>query len=38
MFLWFLLQDEPLLDGWQSGVLTQTGKRKPSFATFTRLR
>ena len=34
IFLWFLLQDEPLLDGWQSGVLTETGKRKPVFATF----
>jgi hypothetical protein len=34
MFLWFLLQDEPLLDGWQSGLLTQAGRRKPSFPVF----
>jgi hypothetical protein len=38
MFLWFLLQDEPLLDGWQSGLLTDTGKRKPAFRVFRALR
>jgi hypothetical protein len=37
MFLWFLLQDEPLLGGWQSGLLTDTGKRKPAFRAFARL-
>jgi hypothetical protein len=34
MMLWFMLQDEPLLSGWQSGMLTASGKKKPSFATF----
>ena len=34
MFIWFLLRDEPKLDGWQSGVMDATGKRKPSYATF----
>lgn len=41
MFLWFLLQDErrPVLDeGWQSGLLTADGRRKPAFAAFQRLR
>ena len=34
MMLWFLLRDEPRLSGWQSGLLTRTGKRKPSFYAF----
>jgi hypothetical protein len=34
MFLWFLLQDEPLLGGWQSGLLTSTGTRKPAYGAF----
>ena len=34
MMLWFLLRDEPNLGGWQSGLLTQTGRRKPSFNVF----
>jgi hypothetical protein len=34
VFLWFLLRDEPRLDGWQSGLLTVAGKRKPAFAAF----
>jgi hypothetical protein len=34
MMLWFLLRDEPTLAGWQSGLLTRTGKRKPSFYAF----
>jgi hypothetical protein len=34
MFLWFLLQDEPLLGGWQSGLLTQSGQKKPAFPAF----
>jgi hypothetical protein len=37
MFLWFLLQDEPLLGGWQSGLLTETGKKKPAFPAFRKL-
>ena len=41
MFLWFLLRDErrPKADeGWQSGLLTADGERKPAFAAFQRLR
>ncbi|MGH3072894.1 MAG: glycosyl hydrolase [Gaiellaceae bacterium] len=41
MMLWFLLRDERrarLEEGWQSGFLTETGKRKPAFTAFQRLR
>ena len=40
MFLWFLLRDEKRVagDGWESGLLTATGAKKPSFAAFQRLR
>ena len=34
MMLWFLLRDEPSLGGWQSGLLTRTGAKKPSFNVF----
>jgi hypothetical protein len=37
MMLWFLLKDEPNLSGWQSGLVTSAGKRKPSFASFQRM-
>jgi hypothetical protein len=37
MMLWFLLKDEPILSGWQSGLITSAGKKKPSFAAFKRL-
>jgi hypothetical protein len=37
MMLWYLLQDEPRLSGWQSGLLTANGKKKPSYAAFSRL-
>jgi hypothetical protein len=36
MMLWYLLQDEPRLSGWQSGLLTSTGKKKPAFAAYQR--
>ena len=36
MFLWFLLRDEQRLGGWQSGLVTFDGKRKPSFHAFRR--
>ena len=36
IFLWFLLRDEQRLEGWQSGLVTFDGKRKPSFAAFRR--
>jgi hypothetical protein len=37
MMLWFLLRDEPSLAGWQSGLITATGKKKPSFTAFQHL-
>jgi len=37
MMLWFQLKDEPQISGWQSGLMTARGKRKPSFLTFSRL-
>jgi len=41
MFLWFLLRDEKrafIEEGWQSGLLTDTGRKKPAFTAFQRLR
>jgi hypothetical protein len=37
MMLWFLLQDEPALGGWQSGLFAADGKKKPAFGAFRRL-
>jgi len=37
MMLWFLLKDEPDLGGWQSGLITYGGKKKPSFNAFMRM-
>jgi hypothetical protein len=37
MMLWFLLRDEPGLAGWQSGLLTASGKKKPAFGAFQKL-
>ena len=37
MMLWFLLKDEPTLSGWQSGLLTTSGARKPAFAAFMKM-
>jgi len=34
MLVWFLLKDDPVLSGWQSGLETATGTRKPSFNAF----
>jgi Glycosyl hydrolase catalytic core len=38
MFLWFLLRDEQRPEGWQSGLITYSGKKKPSYAAFAKLR
>jgi hypothetical protein len=39
MFLWFLLRDERRrADGWQSGLLTAGGAKKPAFVAFQKLR
>ncbi|HZP72752.1 MAG TPA: hypothetical protein VFA97_05155 [Gaiellaceae bacterium] len=37
MMLWFLLRDEPDLGGWQSGLETYRGAKKPAFLAFERL-
>ncbi len=37
LMLWFLVRDEPDLSGWQSGLITVTGKKKPAFTAFQRL-
>jgi hypothetical protein len=37
LMLWFLLRDEPNLAGWQSGLETVSGKKKPAYAAFQRL-
>jgi hypothetical protein len=37
MMLWFQLKDEPGIGGWQSGLMTNRGKRKPAFLAFSRL-
>jgi hypothetical protein len=34
MMLWFLVRDEPNMGGWQSGLQTVAGKKKPSWNTF----
>ena len=36
LMLWFLLRDEQSLGGWQSGLLTVAGAKKPAFAAFSR--
>jgi hypothetical protein len=40
MFLWFLLRDERRAreEGWQSGLISDTGRKKPAFAAFQKLR
>jgi hypothetical protein len=37
MMLWFLLKDEPNLAGWQSGLITFAGKKKPAYTAFMRM-
>ena len=34
LLIWFLVRDEPTLGGWQSGVFSVTGKRKPAYHAF----
>jgi hypothetical protein len=38
MLLWFLLRDDTAAGGWQSGLMTAGGKRKPSFIQYQRIR
>jgi hypothetical protein len=37
MMLWFLLRDERRLSGWQSGLFTAGGRKKPAYDAFRRL-
>jgi len=37
LMLWFLLRDESRLAGWQSGLVTNSGKHKPAYNAFRRL-
>jgi hypothetical protein len=37
MMLWFQIKDDSRLAGWQSGLMTVSGKKKPAFTTFMRL-
>ncbi|HET7856763.1 MAG TPA: glycosyl hydrolase [Gaiellaceae bacterium] len=37
MMLWFLVRDEGRATGWQSGLVSAAGRRKPSFYEFQRL-
>jgi hypothetical protein len=37
MMLWFLVRDEPNLGGWQSGLATVGGRKKPAWRTFVSL-
>jgi hypothetical protein len=34
MMLWFLLKDDTNINGWQSGLISAAGKKKPSFNAF----
>ena len=34
MMLWFLLRDDSNINGWQSGLITVGGKKKPAFGAF----
>ena len=38
LMLWFLLQDEPAVSGWQSGLYTVRGQQKPAFRAYQSLR
>jgi Glycosyl hydrolase catalytic core len=38
LFTWFLLKDNPSIGGWQSGLETIDGKKKPSYDAFASLR
>jgi len=38
LMMWFLLRDESRLAGWQSGLMTVSGKHKPAYNAFRRLK
>jgi hypothetical protein len=35
--LWFLLKDDPNVAGWQSGLITARGAKKPAFKAFMKM-
>ncbi len=37
MMLWFLLVDDSNINGWQSGLITAAGRKKPSYNAFARM-
>lgn len=37
MMLWFLLRDDTNINGWQSGLMSADGTRKPSFRAFAKV-
>jgi len=38
MLIWFLLRDDARIKtGWQSGLVTRPGRKKPAFSTYSRL-
>ena len=40
LMTWFLLKDEPnsrIGNGWQSGLMSATGRKKPAFTAFAKL-
>jgi Glycosyl hydrolase catalytic core len=37
LMLWFLVRDEPAVAGWQSGLITTSGQKKPSFNAYRNL-
>jgi hypothetical protein len=38
MMIWFMLRDDTNIRvGWQSGLLTASGRKKPAFFSFARL-
>jgi len=38
MMIWFLLKDEARIpNGWQSGLYSASGRRKPSWLAFQRM-
>jgi hypothetical protein len=38
LFTWFLLEDSPSPDGWQSGLIDVNGRHKPAFGVLASLR
>jgi len=37
IYIWYLIKDEPVLGGWQSGLETAKGVKKPSWTAFVKL-